>query len=175
MKTTVTEQLILGILAEQPRHGYDIEKLITERGTRKWADIGFSSIYYVLDKLEAKELVVSNPSQGKDKKQYSITDKGILGLKDAAKDLIAQRKPANTHFMVGLAVSDLLTADELIASLQRRKIELTASLENLNVRRSEQSQDMHIPLSAQRLFSLSKTLIEAELAWVNEELERVEG
>ena len=40
--TSLTEELILGILAEQPRHGYQIEKLIEERGMRKWTDVGFS-------------------------------------------------------------------------------------------------------------------------------------
>ena len=45
IKTSLTEELILGILAEQPHHGYQIEKLIIDRGMRKWTDVGFSSIY----------------------------------------------------------------------------------------------------------------------------------
>ena len=56
IKTSLTEELILGILAEQPHHGYQIEKLIVDRGMRKWTDVGFSSIYYVLEKLEKKGL-----------------------------------------------------------------------------------------------------------------------
>ena len=36
IKTSLTEELILGLLAEQPRHGYQIEKLIEDRGMRRW-------------------------------------------------------------------------------------------------------------------------------------------
>ena len=74
--TSLTEELILGILAEQPCHGYQIEKLIEERGMRKWTDVGFSSIYYILEKLEKKGLAESVPTKGKDKKEYKITKSG---------------------------------------------------------------------------------------------------
>ncbi|MCY7144283.1 PadR family transcriptional regulator, partial [Streptococcus gordonii] len=47
IKTSLTEELILGLLAEQPRHGYQIEKLIEDREMRRWTEVGFSSIYYV--------------------------------------------------------------------------------------------------------------------------------
>ena len=49
---TNTELAILGLIAEQPRHGYQIEQVIEERGMRNWTEIGFSSIYYLLKKLE---------------------------------------------------------------------------------------------------------------------------
>lgn len=55
MTISLTEQLILGILAEGPQHGYHIEQIIKERDMRKWTDVGFSSIYYTLDKLEKKD------------------------------------------------------------------------------------------------------------------------
>ncbi len=49
---TPAELAILSLLAEQPRHGYGIEQVIDERGMREWTAIGFSSIYYLLNKLE---------------------------------------------------------------------------------------------------------------------------
>ncbi len=50
---TNTELAVLGLLAERPKHGYQIEQDIVERGMREWTEIGFSSIYYILNKLEA--------------------------------------------------------------------------------------------------------------------------
>jgi DNA-binding PadR family transcriptional regulator len=44
---------------------------------RKWTEVGFSSIYYVLEKLELKGLATSTDAQGNEKKQYSITDTGV--------------------------------------------------------------------------------------------------
>jgi len=49
---TNAELAVLGLVVEQPRHGYQIEQLIEQRGMRRWTDIGFSSIYFLLKKLE---------------------------------------------------------------------------------------------------------------------------
>ena len=56
---TNAELAILSLIAEQPRHGYDIEQIIEARGMREWTEIGFSSIYYLPNKLEKAGLVES--------------------------------------------------------------------------------------------------------------------
>jgi DNA-binding PadR family transcriptional regulator len=48
---------ILSLIAEEPRRGYDIEQIIEARGMREWTEIGFSSIYSLLKKLETAGLV----------------------------------------------------------------------------------------------------------------------
>jgi DNA-binding PadR family transcriptional regulator len=169
MKLSLSEQLILGILSEQARHGYDIEKIIIERGMRKWTVVGFSSIYYVLERLEEKGLATSSNTQGNEKKQYSITNGGVSVLKAETKKRIAERMPANTHFMTGLATSNLIGASELAKSLEQRKVELASDLEAL---KDKQFTIENIPQSARRLLELGETLLEAELRWINIELER---
>ena len=169
MKLSLSEQLILGILSEQARHGYDIEKIIIERGMRKWAVVGFSSIYYVLERLEEKGLATGDETQGNEKKQYSITNGGVSVLKAETKKRIAERMPANTHFMTGLATSNLIGASELAKSLEQRKVELASDLEAL---KDKQFTIENIPQSARRLLELGETLLEAELRWINKELER---
>lgn len=169
MKLSLSEQLILGILSEQARHGYDIEKIIIERGMRKWAVVGFSSIYYVLERLEEKGLATGDDTQGNEKKQYSITNGGVSVLKAETKKRIAERMPANTHFMTGLATSNLIGASELTKSLEQRKVELASDLEAL---KDKQFTIENMPQSARRLLELGETLIEAELRWINKELER---
>src|SRR3972149_2439341 len=54
---TAAELLLLGLVAEMPRHGYELDHVIEQRGMRQWTQIGFSSIYYVLGKLERLALV----------------------------------------------------------------------------------------------------------------------
>ena len=169
MKLSLSEHLILGILSEQARHGYDIEKIIIERGMRKWAVVGFSSIYYVLERLEEKGLATGDDTQGNEKKQYSITNGGVSVLKAETKKRIAERMPANTHFMTGLATSNLIGVSELAKSLEQRKVELASDLEAL---KDKQFTIENIPQSARRLLELGETLLEAELRWINKELER---
>ena len=54
-------------------------------------------------------------------------------------------------------------------SLKERKKQLEEDLNSLQVKMSN---DEKLPVLAQRLFSLSETLIKSELEWINKELER---
>ena len=56
---TNAELAILSLIAEVPSHGYKIEQTIETRGMREWTEIGFSSIYYLLKKLEKAGLMES--------------------------------------------------------------------------------------------------------------------
>ena len=68
MTLTNAELAILSLVAETPRHGYEIEQVIERRGMREWTEVGFSSIYYLLKKLETDGLsaaaIHGNKSQG---------------------------------------------------------------------------------------------------------------
>lgn len=57
IKISTTEVAILGLLSDRPMYGYEIEKIIEERKMRNWTSIGFSSIYYSLNKMEKKSLL----------------------------------------------------------------------------------------------------------------------
>ena len=57
---TNAELAILSLVAETQRHGYEIEQIIEIRGMREWTEIGFSSIYYLLNKLERAGQIASH-------------------------------------------------------------------------------------------------------------------
>ena len=40
---TDAEHLVLGLVAEMPRHGYELERVIEQRGMREWTQIGLPS------------------------------------------------------------------------------------------------------------------------------------
>jgi DNA-binding PadR family transcriptional regulator len=168
MNLSLSEQLILGILSEQPRHGYNIEKVILSRGMRKWTDIGFSSIYYILERLETKKFVTSDETKGKKRKQYSITDMGITALRNHTIKLISERMPANTHFMTGLATSHSISNTELTHAFEQRKLEISLDYATLKAKRTTIK---NIPQSARQMLELSVSLLNAELLWINKELE----
>ena len=167
IKTSLTEELILGLLAEQPRHGYQIEKLIEDREMRRWTEVGFSSIYYVLDKLEKKELAKSAPAKGKEKKEYAITDLGLTVLAETKQRLL-ERQPANSHFMTALANSQNMSPKDLLQAFKARKKVLE---EDLQVLKLQEVREGFAPRSAQQLFSLGMTMLQAELNWLESEIE----
>ena len=79
MKTNA-EITILSLIAESSRHGYEIEQVIEQRGMRDWTEVGFSSIYYLLKKLERDRLIEGRlekpPGRGPARKVYHITQEG---------------------------------------------------------------------------------------------------
>jgi len=95
MTLTPTELVVLGLVIEHPCHGYDLDRTIAERGIRQWADVAFSSIYYVLGKLETRGLVRSEHGDGpKSRRVYSATDEGRTAATNAAAGMLSNAAPA---------------------------------------------------------------------------------
>jgi DNA-binding PadR family transcriptional regulator len=72
------ELIILGLLKEKARHGYEIKKQIKDFLTY-FTGLGYESIYYSLGALEKQGLVkktVASSQSRPDKYVYSLTDKG---------------------------------------------------------------------------------------------------
>ena len=78
MTTHPQEYVILGILMQQGRHGYEIHHLLSSGLGRAWY-AGISQVYALLKRLEAAKKVVSSVKQQDNrpaKHVYSITPKG---------------------------------------------------------------------------------------------------
>jgi len=76
---TSAELAVLSLIVEKPRHGYEIEQVIQERGMREWTEVGFSSIYYLLRRMEQRGLIVGGLQQaerGPARKVYRPTPAG---------------------------------------------------------------------------------------------------
>ena len=111
------EVAVLGLLCERPRYGYEIEKTIEERNMRNWTDIGFSSIYYVLKKLEEKELIRSKTKVVENKpprKVYTVTDEGYSVMKEKVKQLLSSFERLISAFDLGLMNMSLLNTGEVV-------------------------------------------------------------
>ncbi|MBS3649578.1 PadR family transcriptional regulator [Pseudaminobacter sp. 19-2017] len=76
--------VVLGLIAEQPRHGYDIIKALETRFQGAYSPSP-GAIYPMLQMMEEADLVVSQADGNK--RLYSITDQGRTYLKENAEDL----------------------------------------------------------------------------------------
>jgi DNA-binding PadR family transcriptional regulator len=168
LQLSPAEQLILGIIAEQPRHGYDIEMVIAERGMREWTDIGFSSIYYLLDKLKAKKFIQATTGGGS-RKTYCITEAGTQACMAATKNLLVA-EPAKTPLLVGLANSMFLPSHELAAALQERR-----NSNEQHVARIQKTLEQQQPLPAfvAAIFNHSLSQLRAENSWIQETIQKI--
>ncbi len=162
---TEAEILLLGMLYFEPKHGYELDKLIKERGTRTWANIGFSSIYYLLEKLESRGHVQSEGTSGKSRKSYAITAVGKELCALNTRRLLEERIVNKNPFMVGIANSFTLSEAGFEEQLAKREKELIAHLRTLEETAEKQGR---LPPPAKLLFSYSQSMIKAEIAWIKE-------
>ena len=114
------EAPILGLVHEGFRYGYEMEKIIEERNMRNWTEIAFSSIYYVLKKLEKKELITSDTERisGRSRKIYQVTPQGEKALKEKIRELTSNYQQITDPFDLGIGFLDRLPHEEIIASLR---------------------------------------------------------
>ena len=171
---TNAELAILSLVAEQPRHGYEIEQVIEERGMREWTEIGFSSIYYLLKKLEAKGLVaggLEEAERGPARKVYRVTPNGTEALRAATLEALSVPGRCYPPLLLGLASLPGIPPAEALAALGQYHAALSQRLEGVQARWEEQRP---VPGFVDAMFDYSLTLIQAEMAWVAGFIERLE-
>src|SRR5262245_37149179 len=170
---TDAELTILSLVAEGPRYGYEIQQIIDERGLREWLTIGFSSIYYILNKLERQEMLASQlraEGPGPARKVYEITEAGRGVLQTAIADLLRQPRSLGTGFELGLANLTALKPHQVYKVLDHHRIDLQQRLEAVT-KAWERHQKEDAPLVSDHiraLYTHSISLMNAELNWLTE-------
>ncbi|ALE85586.1 PadR family transcriptional regulator [Pseudonocardia sp. HH130629-09] len=170
MELTIGELVVLGALAERPRHGYDIEQVIEERGVRRWTDIGFSSIYYLLDKLTARGLAEADDDRPspKARRVVRITDRGRRTAAADVRELLSDAGVPARSFLAGLAHSTLLSTHEAEEALRARLAGLDARIGAVVAARTAQEP---LPSEARDVFSFSLSQLRAERSWLTERVQ----
>ncbi|MFJ6675054.1 PadR family transcriptional regulator [Actinosynnema sp. NPDC091369] len=168
MDLTPAELTLLGLLVERPRHGYELEEVITARGLREWTEIGFSSIYYLLAKLRDRGLVeeVGEPraGRGKARRVFGPTADGRRACARAAEAAVAELRPVFPPVLVGLANEPAIPPDRLRAALARRADSVAAKIAEL---RASAAAQPHAPRFARAIFDYSLAQLEAEQRWLS--------
>ena len=165
---TNAELAILSLIAEEPRHGYQIDQVIRERGMREWAEVAFSSIYFVLKKLEREGLiegVLEETERGPARKVYHATEAGRAALHDGVLDALSVPDRRTSSLQLGLANLPIVQPAEARVALGRYRDALVGRLEQVRERRENQRP---VPDFVEAMFEHSTTMLRAELTWVEE-------
>lgn len=172
---TNAELAILCLIGEQPRHGYKIEAVIEARGMREWTEIGFSSIYYLLKKLERKDLVegeLEGAERGPSRKVYRLTPTGLEALQAgllAALSIPSRRYPA---LLLGLNNLPDISGEQALRALRRYRQELIARLEQVGKTWEVQRP---LPYFVDAIYDFNITMIKGELTWIEGFIETMEA
>ena len=171
---TNAELAILSLVAEQPRHGYGIEQVIEQRGMREWTEIGFSSIYYLLKKLDRGGLVVGQleeAERGPARKVYRITRAGREARRAALLKVLSAPQPRHSPLLLGIGNLPGISPAEALAALGQYRDELANQLAHLQARWESQRP---LPYFVDAMFDHSATMIRAEMEWVTQFISQLE-
>jgi len=172
---TNAELAVLGLVVEQPRHGYQIEQMIEQRGMRRWTDIGFSSIYFLLKKLERGGFIegrLERTERGPARKVYRPTPAGQKAFHAAVIEALSMPQPRHRHLLLGLANLPAVSQAEALAALRQYSQCLNARREILRAHR--ESLHPH-PYFVEAIFDYNLTMMQAELEWTERFLKQVQS
>jgi DNA-binding PadR family transcriptional regulator len=172
-----TRLVILGLLRDQPLHGYEIKQIIEEH-MGDWTSIAFGSIYFALGKLSEEGLIkmVATEKQGNrpSRSIYQITEPGRAEFLQLLREV--WREPERQFFAidVGLAFMNALPPHEIRSYLQSRVAQLEDALQYLESHQEDQMEQPEVPASAVAIFEHSRAHLKAELVWMKEVLEKMQ-
>ncbi len=171
---TNAELAILSLISETPRHGYEIEQTIEKRGMREWTEIGFSSIYYLLNKLEKAGLVESQliPTQGRGSRRrvYQITAEGREALSEATLEALSQPKQNYPAVLLGIANLPLISQEQALGALRSYRKGLAQRLGDVAGQAESQRP---LPDHVEILFDYSLEMLGAEKNWVEKVIRKM--
>lgn len=117
-----TARVILGLLAWQPRTGYEI-KQVTDRSTRFFWGASYGQIYPELRRLEAAGLVESReePRGRVPRRIFSITTAGRTALEAWLEEPVESYE-VRDEGLLKLFFGDLMSAEQRLDLVRRRRV-----------------------------------------------------
>lgn len=172
-----TRLVILGLLRDQPLHGYELKQIIEEQ-MGDWTSIAFGSIYFALDKLAKEKMIVKIATEKKGDRPsrsiYQITEEGRKEFLHLLRKVWSEQEPHYFSIDVGLAFMNALPQAEIEESLRARVAQLEETLKFLDDHQKEQRRQPDIPRMAAVIFKHSRAHFAAELSWTRDVLDKVE-
>jgi DNA-binding PadR family transcriptional regulator len=167
--------VILGLLIEKPRHGYDILQEIERRDMKHWVGISTPAIYKGLTRLEAKRVLSAHAESGTrhpDRTVYRVTASGKEYFHRLMAEALGDPQHLFLNLMAGVGFAHLEGRQALLTHLESRNRKLEPLLEFLQ---SHYAKVSHLSSVADDIIQFYIDLIKLEIAWVIRFRKRISG
>jgi DNA-binding PadR family transcriptional regulator len=164
------ECALLGAISAAPIHGYELVRLLRERGYEEWTELSIPTVYRRVAALERRGLVHSR-TQGSDKgplrRSYRITPAGRAALR--ASLLAHLREPTRGRSSFDLGVAHAMELDRTLAAqaIRARRLALDDRYRGMVERRNAQRAAAgSLPWNVEALFLHGELLYRAECEYL---------
>jgi DNA-binding PadR family transcriptional regulator len=160
---------ILGLLAERPRHVYDLRVTMRERGHDRTVKLKNATLYDAAGRLARAGLVEAGApirdSALPERTEYHLTDSGAERLATWVRELLTQPTDDPSDLVTALNFMFVLPRGEAIERLEERAAILDAAIE-ADAERLTSAIDRGVPEVFLSEHDYSQTLRRAEHAWL---------
>lgn len=167
---TDAELTLLSLLTDGPRYGHELQHMIDSRGLREWVTIGFSSIYYLLNRLEKQHFVTSEQRSinMSARKRYRLTEAGRGVLQTAIANLLREPRTLGSGFELGLANLKALKPAQVYRVLSDHQHDLKHQylLVEQAWAHHQAEHNFEDQVNIHALYTHSLALMQAELTWL---------
>ena len=177
-----SEILILAMLRQGPRHGYEIKK-DTERALGGMVPLNNKTLYLALKRFEEMGAVTRQviPQEGKPNRHlYQLTERGIELLQASLRDFPAEHAGNDAEFFTRVAFFEFLGPPEREAILNKRLAYLEACLDYLHKLQQRTDEEDCMDVSgvsmsfAQRVLAFHIRRVRDEYQWIATWLEEMQ-
>ncbi|MGB8656975.1 MAG: PadR family transcriptional regulator [Candidatus Zixiibacteriota bacterium] len=137
---TKNELVVLGLLSEQPMHGYQLYHQIEKSNMETWAQANLASIYNTLERLRRVGMVQAKkekPGKMPEREVYHITSKGKKRLSNLVEEAITDQRMPENSFCVAVAFLFGLPKKRALECLEEKKKNLKKVREHLESLRKD--------------------------------------
>ena len=115
---------VLGLLAERPRHPYDIAYTMQTRHMNEHIKLSLGTLYHVVEQLHrlgwVRPTETGRDGRRPERTTYELTAEGRDHLHDRVRQLVSDPTCEYSSFEAGLTFLHLLQKEEAVALLRRR-------------------------------------------------------
>jgi DNA-binding PadR family transcriptional regulator len=166
------EYMLLSLIRESGKaSGYGLNAVIADRGYREWADIGMTSIYAGLKKLEQKclihgRLTTEKTVQGPAAREFSLTGDGKRLLIEETARGLSETRERDRRFDLAVSAMDVLSPVKARELIQKRKTFLETERERLSA--AFAGERARISAQGKLLFKHTLNFIKSEIAFLDD-------
>ena len=169
---TLADLVVMSLLCEGPRHGYELWAELERRQVEKWASISRPQVYYSLRKLAAAKHILSarddDGSQGPERRVYKPSESGRRMLADAlAQARWATQRPPDP-FLTWMVLSWQARPRDFTTQIARRRKFLEQQLAEDRAALAAVIEETSSTSDAALVVRLGIRQFELELAWLEE-------
>jgi DNA-binding PadR family transcriptional regulator len=166
--------VILSLVREAPRSGYDLVKEFERQAVSDWARISKAQVYHLLGQLQAAGYVTASGPEGVRRRSvYEITKSGAETLGEQLSDPVWLNDLSPSNFMTWWGLAVHAPPESLLGTLERRREWLMSQIEAKSgvLPYVEEYPSARAPFGV-RLIELYLKHLRAELEWIEQEIAR---